>query len=128
MTDDRSLEDAFPAVDPGMRPLGSRVLVQIKTAQEKTKGGIILTNEDRSVEKWNTQVGKVVSLGPLAFHNRNTAELWPEGAWVKEGDFVRVAKYGGDRFEVNDALFVVFNDLDLIAVVTSDPLAIKSFF
>jgi len=128
MQDERSLDEAFPAVDPGMRPLGSRVLVQIKTAQEKTKGGIILSNEDRSTEKWNTQIGKIVSVGPLAFHNRNTAEIWPEGAWAKEGDFVRVAKYGGDRFEVNGALFVVFNDLDLIAIVTSDPLAIKAFF
>ncbi len=125
MTD---LEEAFPQVDPGMKPLGSRVLVQIKTAQERTKGGIILTNEDRSTEKWNTQIGKVVALGPLAFHNRDKMELWPEGAWVKVGDFVRVAKYGGDRFEVDKALFVVFNDLDLIALVTSDPLAIKAFF
>lgn len=122
------LEEAFPQVDPGMKPLGSRVLVQIKTAQERTKGGIILTNEDRSTEKWNTQIGKVVAVGPLAFHNRNTGELWPEGAWANVGDFVRVAKYGGDRFEVNKALFVVFNDLDLIALVTSDPLAIKAFF
>lgn len=128
MNDERTLEQAFPEVDPGMKPLGSRVLVQIKTAQAKTRGGIILSTEDRSTEKWNTQVGKVVSLGPLAFRNRNTNETWPEGAWVKEGDFVRVAKYGGDRFEVGEALFVVFNDLDLIALVTSDPLAIKAFF
>lgn len=122
------LANAFPTVDPGMRPLGSRVLVQIKSAREKTKGGIILTNEDRSTEKWNTQIGKVISVGPLAFHNRNTAELWPEGAWVQGGEFVRVPKYGGDRFEVDGALFVVFNDLDLLAVVTADPLQIKAFF
>ena len=123
-----AMKTAFPEVDPGMRPLGSRVLVQIKTAEAKSKGGIILSSDDRSTEKWNTQIGKVVAVGPLAFHNRNTAELWPEGAWAKVGDFVRVAKYGGDRFEVDDALFVVFNDLDLIAIVTADPLAIKAFF
>ena len=119
---------AFPEVDPGIKPLGSRVLVQIKTAAERSKGGIILSADDRSTEKWNTQVGKVVATGPLAFHNRNTGELWPEGAWANVGDFVRVAKYGGDRFEVGEALFVVFNDLDLIGVLTGDPLAHKAFF
>ncbi len=123
-----SLEEAFPAIDPGIRPLGSRVLVQIKTVEERTKGGIILTTEDKSTEKWNTQVGKVVAMGPVAFHNRNTLEPWPEGEWCKVGDFVRVAKYGGDRFEVGKALFVVFNDLDLIGLVTGDPLAVKAFF
>jgi chaperonin GroES len=122
------LETAFPPVDPGIRPLGSRVLVQIKTAEERSKGGIILSADDQSTQKWNTQVGKIVSVGPLAFHNRNTAELWPEGAWAKVGDYVRVAKYGGDRFEVDKALFVVFNDLDLIGIVTGDPLAMKAFF
>ena len=128
MSEESPLDLAFPAVDPGIRPLGSRVLVQIKTAEERSKGGIILSADDRSTEKWNTQVGKVVAVGPLAFHNRNTAELWPEGAWAKVGDYVRVAKYGGDRFEVDKALFVVFNDLDLIGIVTGDPLAMKAFF
>jgi len=128
MSDVNPLEVAFPAVDPGIRPLGSRVLVQIKTVAAKSKGGIILSADDRSTEKWNTVIGKVVALGPVAFHNRNTLEPWPEGSWCQVGDFVRVAKYGGDRFEVGDALFCVFNDLDLIALVTGDPLAIKAFF
>lgn len=122
------LASAFPTVDPGIIPLGSRILVQIKTAAAKSKGGIILSTDDRSTEKWNTQVGKVISMGPVAFHNRNTLEPWPEGSWCGPGDFVRVAKYGGDRFEVGDALFCVFNDLDIIGKVTGDPLAMKAFF
>lgn len=122
------LASAFPTVDPGITPLGSRILVQIKTAAAKSKGGIILSTDDRSTEKWNTQVGKVISMGPVAFHNRNTLEPWPEGDWCAPGDFVRVAKYGGDRFEVGDALFCVFNDLDIIGKVTGDPLAMKAFF
>lgn len=121
------METAFPAVDPGITPLGSRLIVQIKTTEAKSKGGIILSSSDVDTEKWNTQVGKVVSVGPLAFRNRNTGDLWPEGSWCKPGDFVRVAKYGGDRFEVNKALFVVFNDLDIIGLVTGDPLAVKAF-
>ncbi len=126
------LKQAFPPADPGVKPLGSRVLVQIRTPMAKTKGGILLTTNDRDTEKDNTQVARVVSCGALAFHNRNTAELWPEGAWCAAGDFVRVPRYGGDRFIVRsgeeNAIFVLFNDLDLLGVVTGDIDNIKAFF
>ena len=129
-----ALAEAFPAVDAGIRPFGSRVLIQIRTAKSKTSGGIILTNDTTDTEKWNTQVGKVVAVGPLAFKNRNTMESWPEGDWCQEGDMVRVAKYGGDRWEVelsevkgDTAMFVIFNDLDIMGSVTGDPLKIKAF-
>lgn len=132
MTSEDALAEAFPAVDAGVQPFGSRVLVQIRTPRKVTRGGIILSSETQDTEKWNTQVAKVVSVGPLAFKNRNTQESWPEGDWCKPGDFVRVPKYGGDRWEVainkNDsAMFVIFNDLDIIGQVTGDPLAVKAF-
>lgn len=124
--------DAFPDIDPGVRPFGSRVLLQIRKAKTKTKGGIILAGETRDTETWNTQVAKVRALGPLAFHNRNTMEPWPEGSWVKIGSYVRAPKYGGDRWSVRvgdgeEILFVLFNDLDLLGEITGDPLAMKSF-
>jgi co-chaperonin GroES (HSP10) len=133
-----ALAEAFPAAEPGVQPFGSRVLVQIRTPKSKTAGGIILHNESKDTEKWNTQVAKVVAVGPLAFKNRTTQENWPEGCWCYDGDFVRVPKYGGDRWEVplgtrgtdggvQTAMFVIFNDLDLIGRVTADPLSIKAF-
>ncbi len=127
-----ALKDAFPDVDPGIEPYGSRVLVQIRTPKSRTASGIILDAGSRDTEKWNTQVGRVVAIGPLAFKNRNTQASWPEGAWASPGDYVRVAKYGGDRWNVptkngEDALFVIFNDLDLIGKVTVDPLSIRAF-
>jgi co-chaperonin GroES (HSP10) len=127
------VDEAFPPCDPGVEPFGSRVLVQVRTPKSKTKGGIILTSETRETDAWNTQVAKVLSVGSLAFKNRNTQETWPEGSWCKAGDFVRVPKYGGDRWTVKtddgegDALVVIFNDLDLIGRVTGDPLAMKAF-
>jgi co-chaperonin GroES (HSP10) len=131
---ENELKEAFPEVDPGIRPFGSRVLVQIKTPKTKTKSGLFLGNDLVETEKWNTQTAKVISLGPLAFKNRDTMKAWPEGDWCKPGDFVRVGKYGGDRFEVpfekdsdDCALFVVFNDLDIIGDVYSNPLEIKAF-
>lgn len=127
-----ALIEAFPDADPGITPFGSRVLVQIRSPKTKTASGIIIDNGSRDTEKWNTQVAKVVSVGALAFKNRNSMEPWPEGSWCGPGDFVRVAKYGGDRWEVpmangETALFVIFNDLDIIGQVTGDPLAIRAF-
>lgn len=128
-----ALNEAFPEVDPGIRPFGSRLLIQLRNAENKTKGGIILTRDDRETQAANTQVAKVLAVGPLAFKNRNTMLPWPEGDWCKVGDFVRVPKYGGDRFHVDGAgdakiTVVVFNDLDIIGGVTGDPLAVKAFF
>ena len=127
-----AMREAFPEANPGIVPFGSRVLVQIRTPKTKTASGIIIDNGSRDTEKWNTQVARVVSVGALAFKNRNTMESWPEGSWCKPGDYVRVPKYGGDRWEVplangESALFVIFNDLDIIGQVTGDPLAIRAF-
>ena len=127
-----SIDEAFPAVDPGVKPFGSRVLCQIRLAKKKTKGGIILTGDTKDTETWNTQVARVVSVGDLAFKNRNTQEPWPEGSWATPGDFVRVPKYGGDKWTVKidddqEVIFVILNDLDLIGLVTGDPLAMKAF-
>lgn len=127
-----AMREAFPEANPGIVPFGSRILVQIRTPKTKTASGIIIDNGTRDTERWNTQVGKVVSVGALAFKNRNTMESWPEGSWCAPGDYVRVPKYGGDRWEVplpngESALFVIFNDLDIIGRVEGDPLAIRAF-
>ena len=132
MSSEQALAEAFPAADAGVQPFGSRVLVQIRTPKTRTAGGIILDTGSRDTEKWNTQVARVVSVGPLAFKNRNDQTPWPEGAWCGVGEFVRVPKYGGDRWEVplpdgESAMFVIFNDLDIIGRVTGDPLAIRAF-
>lgn len=132
MTYEDAMAEAFPAAEAGIQPFGSRVLVQIRTPKTKTASGIIIDSGSRDTEKWNTQVAKVIAMGPLAFKNRNTMADWPEGSWCSPGEYVRVAKYGGDRWEVplpggESALFVIFNDLDIIGRVVGDPLAIRAF-
>lgn len=127
------LDEAFPSVDPGLKPFGSRVLVQIRTPKTKSAGGIILHSDTRETDLWNTQVARVIALGPCAFCNRDTLAQWPEGPWCVPGAFVRVPKYGGDRWWVpvpgrnEQAMFVLFNDLDLIGEVTCDPLSVVAF-
>ena len=128
------LREAFPAVDPGAKPLGARILVQLRRTKKKTtSAGIILVEETREAEKWNNMVAKVIELGPLAFKKRDTMEPWPEGSWCEVGDYLRVPKWGGDRWEVaipgeeEPALFMVLNDHEVIAKVTGDPLQMRGF-
>jgi co-chaperonin GroES (HSP10) len=132
-----TLEEAFPPVNPEIRPLGARVLVQFKQTPKKvTASGIVLVEETKETEKWNTQVAKVVAIGPLAFKKRESMDPWPEGAWATVGDYVRVPKWGGDRIEVpftdkqnveEVALFATFNDHELISAITGDPLKMRAF-
>jgi co-chaperonin GroES (HSP10) len=134
---EQTLEEAFPEVDPMMAPYGARVLVQLRAVKEKvTSMGIVLPEETKETEKWNTMIGKVIAIGPLAFKKRESMEPWPEGSWAQVGDYVRVPKWGGDRWEVDfkdtsglngKALFTFFNDHELIGKVTGDPRAIRAF-
>ena len=128
---------AFPSVEPGAKPLGGRILVQLRRTKKKTTGsGIILVEETKEAEKWNNMVAKVVEVGPLAFKNRDTMQGWPEGSWCVAGDYIRVPKWGGDRWEVkvpgedhleDPALFMILNDHEIIAKVTCSPLEMRSF-
>ena len=134
---EQTLQEAFPTIDPLMAPYGGRVLVQLRAVKEKvTSAGIYIPEETKETEKWNTMIGKVIAIGPLAFKNRETMANWPEGAWANVGDYVRVPKWGGDRWEIEftddqgakgRALFTFFNDHELIGKVTGDPREIKAF-
>lgn len=114
-------------VDHNLRPFGSRVLVQLRTAKKKTKGGILLSDETQETIQWNNQVGKVIALGPLCFKDSKTLQSWPEGDWCKVGDYVRVPKHGGDKFEIKIpnrdkddgevALFCTIDHLNILGAV-----------
>lgn len=135
--DNAELAWAFPSVDPGAQPLGGRILVQLRRTHKKaTSAGIILVEATKETEKWNNMVAVVVALGPLAYKNRDTMEYWPEGTWIQVGDYIRVPKWGGDRWEVkvpgdddyeDPALFMILNDHEVIAKLTGDPMAMRAF-
>lgn len=127
-----TLEDLFPAVDPEFTPFGSRVLVQLRRVFNKTKGGIILAQETKDNEAWNVQVARIMKVGPLAFKNRSTGEAWPEGIWANVGDYVKIPRWGGDRWSIAQAegepvAVVLLNDSDLFGRYEGDPLRIKAY-
>lgn len=127
-----TLAELFPEVDPQFRPFGSRVLVQLRRVVHTTKSGIILAQETKDTEAWNIQVAKLIRLGPLAFRRRDTAEPWPEGVWAQPGDFVKVPRWGGDRWSLDQpsgepVAVVLFNDADLLGKYEGDPLRIRAY-
>lgn len=141
-----SLDEAFPPIDPHFRPFGSRVLVQLRSPKSLSKGGVWLPTDAKDTEFWAVQVAKVRAIGPNAFKDRRTNVYWPEGPWCEVGDFIRVPKFGGDRFTVpvpkgeavtasgihmpedrHEALFVTFNDTDLLGQIDGDPLVMKTY-
>ena len=128
----QTIQEAFPEAGCGFLPFGSRVVVQMRMPKNVTTGDILLPDEVRDTIKWNTQVGKVVAMGPLAFKSRSDLKEWPEGAWCQVGDYVRTPKYGGDKFEKKldngeVVLFAIFDDLNLLGRVEGDPRDMVAF-
>jgi co-chaperonin GroES (HSP10) len=134
-----SMEEAFPNVEPGKRPCGGRVTVQLRRVKKKTKSGIILVEETKADEKWETTVAKMIQHGPLAYRHRDTMQPWPEGTWVDVGKFCDVPRWGGSRWErpipgkfdemgnQEYVTFATFNDAEIIHELTDDPLSYRAF-
>lgn len=135
---------AFPELDPGFEPLGSRVIVQLRSPKLYSAGGIKFADETIETEMWNTQIGKIRAVGPVAFRSRDTLQTWGEGPWAKVGDYVRIPKFNQDKWFIEypikmktmfgsevDAtervLFMLINDLDLLAIKTGNPLEVKAY-
>ena len=125
--DDRTMAQAFPDVPLDAKPLGNRVLLQLRQIRIKSPGGLIIPEDTRRQEVYHEMVALVRDVGPLAYRNADDLELWPEGAWCSPGDFVRVAKYGGDRWSVQIEIdgfteivyFVVVQDREIVSKINS---------
>jgi co-chaperonin GroES (HSP10) len=101
-------------------PKGYKLLVNVRQAEEKTKGGIIKTQEQIARETTSTMVAKVIDLGDLAYTDDRR---FPTGAWCKQGDWIMFRAHSGTRFKVGDQEFRLIND-DNVEAVVGDPTQI----
>jgi co-chaperonin GroES (HSP10) len=121
----RTEEEVFPEVDHGLTVVGDRILLQLRRQKAMSKGGIVLVSETTDTLKYNEVVCKVRQIGPLAYRNLDTLELWPEGQWVNIDDLVRSVKWGGDRVVIdpNDGgapvIFITVNQREVISKIAS---------
>lgn len=122
MTREEFLAKHFPEVEPGQRPCGNKVLVQLMLVQKK-HGSIILASDTQDFNKNSTIVCRVVKKGEIAFRSRDTGMLWKEGAWANIGDIVLMPRYGGtNRIEVplnedETVIFATYDDYSITNVV-----------
>lgn len=151
----KTIDEAFPGVDPEMEPFGVNVIVQIRHAPSESSGGITLSGEDRANIYYNEQVGKVVAMGPMCFQDvvrledgTKVVEDWAGGPWFKVGDYVWIPKYGGVRFTrgfevmrpmigpggalrpqlvTEDQLFAAYKCKDIIGKIPGDPRRLRTF-
>ncbi len=91
-----------------IKPLHDRVVVKIVTAEEMTKGGILLP--DTAKEK--PQEAEVVAVGPGKLLENGT-RVAPE---IKVGDRVIFAKYSGTEVKLDEEEYLIMRESDILAV------------
>ncbi len=91
------------------RPLHDRVVVRRLTAEEKSKGGIIIP--DTAKEK--PQEGEVVAVGPGA--RDDSGKIQPLD--VKPGDKILFGKWSGTEVKIDGQDLLIMKESDVLGVV-----------
>ena len=101
-------------------PSGWRILILPFTPPERTKGGLILSQDTLDRGRITTNVGYVLKLGPLAYQDE---EKFKTGPWCKEKDWVIFARYAGSRLPIEGGELRILNDDEVLGTV-KDPSSI----
>jgi len=99
------------------RPLHDRVVVRRLTAEEKTRGGIIIP--DTAKEK--PSEGEVVAAGPGA---RNEAGALV-ALGVKSGDRVLFGKWSGTEVKIDGEELLIMKETDILGILEGSSVASK---
>ena len=91
-----------------IKPLGDRVLIKMKEAEETTKSGIILTTGSKE----KPQIAEVVEVGPGEKVDGKLQEMY-----VKKGDNVYVSKYAGTEVKYEGQDYIIVKQNDILAIV-----------
>ena len=89
-------------------PLGDRVVLQYREAEEKTQSGIILPDSARE----KPQEAIVVAVGSGKTEDGKCHEMQ-----VKEGDKVIYSQYSGTEVKLDGEEYVIVSQDDIIAIV-----------
>ena len=103
-------------VDELPEPTGYRLLVLPFTPKNKTKGGILFSQETLDKARIATTCGYVLKMGSLCYKD----EKFTSGAWCKKGDWVIFARYAGSRLPIEGGEVRILNDDEVIGTI-KDP-------
>ncbi|XP_055836350.1 20 kDa chaperonin, chloroplastic-like [Solanum dulcamara] len=96
-----------------LKPLGDRVLVKIKTPEEKSVGGILLPTSAQS----KPQGGEVVAVGEGRSIGKTTVEIS-----VKNGTQVLYSKYAGTELEFDGSKHLILKEDDIVGILETDDI------
>ena len=91
-----------------LKPLSDRVILKALEAEEKTKGGIILTGSSKE----KPEMAEVVAVGPGGMVDGKEVVMT-----VKVGDKVLTSKYSGTEVKVDGEEYTIVRQNDILAVV-----------
>lgn len=83
----------------GIRPVGYNVLIAVKTAEEVTKGGIILPEDHIDKKEGDAEYGRIISISDMAFTGGDWALLEEK---PKCDDVVFFQRYQGREVKGDD--------------------------
>ncbi|KAF8046980.1 hypothetical protein N665_3283s0003 [Sinapis alba] len=96
-----------------IKPLGDRVLVKIKEAEEKTMGGILLPSTAQS----KPQGGEVVAVGEGRTIGKNKIDIT-----VPTGAQIIYSKYAGTEVDFNDVKHLILKEDDIVGLLETDDI------
>lgn len=96
------------------RPIGNQVVVEMDADKEKSKGGLYLPQTNEKVSKPIT--GKVIAVG----NGKKFANAEIGVMTVKAGDKVLFGKYAGSEVELDDKLYYIMSEDDIMAVIEEE--------
>lgn len=100
-------------IDNLPEPSGWRLLVLPFTPKEKTKGGILFSQEQLDKARIATTCGYVLKMGDLAYKDK---DKFGE-PWCKKGDWVIFARYAGSRLPIDGGEVRLLNDDEVLATI-----------
>ena len=101
-------EDDIKDPNPLPELPGYHILIRPISIKGVTKGGIMLPDSTKDDMAYLTTVGRVLSIGDLAYLDENK---FPNGRWCQEGDYVCYAKHAGQKlFYKSVRLILLFDD------------------
>ena len=96
------------------QPTGWRILVLPFKMDEKTKGGLLMTESVLERQQVGSQCGLVLAMGPQCYNDK---ERYPNGPWCKVNDWVVFARYAGSRIQIEGGEVRLLYEDEILATV-----------
>ena len=103
-------------------PCSYHILVALPEQEEKTEGGIYLTDNVREREATASITAYVMALGPDCYAE-TPQRKFHSGAYCKEGDWIVMRAYSGTRIEIHGKKFRLITD-DVPQAIVENPLGV----